>query len=409
MINGEMSMRKRTKYMIEVLLFALSLLTGILGCIQRTGTLYCDTEVSSKVGIRTLCNGASFFGEGYHHSVLSVSIRGFLTLRAILFSWWWDTLCIPYDIYLKFDGVNFYVYDQDGKPIPDVLISACGTDSFFWLEKKTDATGRFYYPRRVNSFELFAATKDGYWVVPQETWLKQAVKSGLPPMLREEFRGHAVTIPTTNSLHSLNVFMKKIPQPLPVADSYHLVVSNVVSGVEYGIDLSKAELCAPFGAGKYADVKLRLIDEESPPRIRSSLNMEYENPDVLHMSVDGCNKWPYFYYAPPLGAFDKVVEPGNMKMPALVKLTGSTSRYAIVKTCRINRFRLHGTPACIYLRYWNLDVLDNGVLVCDYWSRKIDKVVVPVTKDTIREDNERLKKQRDNVNGSVDTNLEPKR
>ena len=60
MINGEMSMRKRTKHMIEVLLFALSLLTGILGCVQRTGTLYCDTEVSSKVGIRTLCNGASF-------------------------------------------------------------------------------------------------------------------------------------------------------------------------------------------------------------------------------------------------------------------------------------------------------------------------------------------------------------
>jgi hypothetical protein len=47
--------------------------------------------------------------------------------------------------------------------------------------------------------------------------------------------------------------------------------------------------------------------------------------------------------------------------------------------------------------------------VCDYWSRKIDKVVVPVTKDTIREDNERLKKQRDNVNRSVDTNLESKR
>ena len=105
----------------------------------------------------------------------------------------------------------------------------------------------------------------------------------------------------------------------------------------------------------------------------------------------------------------KAHDPSFMKMPALVKLTESTSRYAIVKTCWINRSRLHGTPACIYLRYWNLDVPDNGVLVCDYWSRKIDKVVVPVTKDTIREDNERLKKQRDNVNGSVDMNLEPKR
>lgn len=149
--------------------------------------------------------------------------------------------------------MNFYVYDQDGNPIPDVLISACGKDSFYKLEKTTDANGRFYYPRRVNSFELFTATRDGYWCIPQEKWLKQYVNSGLPPMLRAEFRDHAINIPTTNSLHSLNVFMKKIPRTLPVADSYHLVVSNVVPSVEYGIDLSTAELCAPFGAGKYAD------------------------------------------------------------------------------------------------------------------------------------------------------------
>ena len=110
-------MRKRTKYIIGASLFALSLLTGIPGCIQRTGTLYCDTAFSSKVGIRTLCKGASFFGEGDHHSVLSVSLGAFLTLRTVLFSWWWDTLCIPYDIYLRFDGVNFYVYDQDGNPL----------------------------------------------------------------------------------------------------------------------------------------------------------------------------------------------------------------------------------------------------------------------------------------------------
>jgi len=40
-------MRKRTKYMIGVSLFALSLQTGIPGCVQRTGTLYCDTAFSA--------------------------------------------------------------------------------------------------------------------------------------------------------------------------------------------------------------------------------------------------------------------------------------------------------------------------------------------------------------------------
>lgn len=373
-------MRKRTKCITGAWLFALSLLTGIPGCVQRTGTLYCDTAFSSKVGIRTLCKGASFFGEGDHHSVLSVSLGAFLTLRTVLFSWWWDTLCIPYDLYLRSDGVNFYVYDQDGNPIPDVLISACGNDSFYKLEKTTDANGRFYYPRRVNSFELFAATRDGYWGIPQETWLKQTVNSGLPPMLKAEFRGHAINIPTTNSLHSLNVFMKKIPQALPVADSYHLVVSNVVPCVEYGIDLSTAELCAPFGAGKYADVKVRLIDEEPSPRIRSSLNIEYGRSNVLHMSDDGCKEWPYLYYVPSSSAFGKSDESGSKATPALVKLSvqeAGRQRYAIIAHSGMNQYRQPGSPAYFYLRYWSVDVPDNGVLVCDYWSKKVDKVLVP--------------------------------
>lgn len=387
-------MRKRTKYIIGASLFALSLLIGIPGCVQRTGTLYCDTAFSSKVGIRTLCKGASFFGEGDHHSVLSVSLGAFLTLRTVLFSWWWDTLCIPYDLYLRSDGVNFYVYDQDGNPIPDVLISACGKDSFYKLEKTTDANGRFYYPRRVNSFELFAATRDGYWGIPQETWLKQTVNSGLPPMLKTEFRGHAINIPTTNSLRSLNIFMKKIPQPLPVADSYHLVVSNVVPGVEYGIDLSKAELYAPFGAGKSADVKVRLADEGITPGqlIRSSLNMGYGCSNVLHMNGDGGGKWPYLYYVPPSSAFEKCDESGGTKTPVLMKLSeqdAGRQRYAIIAYSGISQYRQQGSPAYIYLRYWIVDTSDNGSLVCDYWSRKVDKVLVPVTEKTIREASER--------------------
>ena len=393
-------MRKRTKCIIGGGLFTLSLLVGLPRCVHRTGTLFCDTRVSS-LGSSILVNGASLWGEGRHRSAFSTTVGSFLTLRLLLFSWWWDILCIPYDIYLKFDGVSFYVYDQDGHPIPDVLIRASGTDSFFALEKKTDANGRFYYPRRVNSFELFVATKDGYWGGPQETCLKQAVNSGLPPMLRAEFRGHVINIPTTNSLHSLNVFMKKIPQTLPVADSYNLVVSNVVPSVEYGIDLSTAELCAPFGAGKYADVKVRLKDEESSPRIRSSLNMEYGRPRVLHMSDDGCKKWPYVYYVPPSSASEND-ESNSMTTPVLMKLSvqdADRQRYAIIAHSGMNQYRQPGSPAYIHLRYWNVDVQDNGVLVCDYWSKKVDKVIVPVAKETIRGARERMEN---------DTNLEPK-
>ena len=384
-------MCKRTKYMVGASLFALSLLTGIPRCVHRTGTLYCDTAFSAKVGIRTLCNGASFFGEGDHHSVLSVSLGSFLTLRAVLFSWWWDTLCIPYDIYLKFEGVNFYVYDQDGNPIPDVLIRANGEDAFFELEKKTDAEGRFYYPRRVESFASLVATRDGYWGGHQGgVWLKQTANSGLPPMLRAEFRGHVIDVPTTNSMYSLNIFMKKMPQALPVADSYNLVVSNVLPGVEYGIDLSKAELCAPFGAGESVDVKVCLTDEEttSASRIRSSLNIEYGCSMVLQMSDDGCGEWPYLYYVPPPIAFDRSGESGDMKTPVLMKLSkqdADRQRYTIIAHGGITQYRQPNSPACLYLRYWNVDVSENGVLVCDYWSRKVDKVLVPITEDSIRE------------------------
>ena len=125
MRNGESSMRKRTKHMIRASLFVLSLLTGIFGCVQRTGTLYCDTRVS-LYGPVILVKGTSMWGSGPKRDAFSTTVGSILTLKALLFSWWWDTLCIPYDIYLRFDGVNFYVYDQDGNPIPDVLISACG-------------------------------------------------------------------------------------------------------------------------------------------------------------------------------------------------------------------------------------------------------------------------------------------
>ena len=392
-------MRKRKKCIICGGLFALSFLVGIPGCVHRTGTLFCDTRVS-LYGPDILVNGTNMWGGGFHRDSFSTAMGSFLTLRLLLFSWWWDTLCIPYDIYLKFDGVNFYVYDQDGNPIPDVLISACGNDSFFEYEGKTDANGRFYYPRRVKSFSSLVTTRDGYWGGHKGgVWLRETVNSGLPPMLRAEFRGHAIDVPTTNSLRSLNIFMKKIPQSLPVADSYHLVVSNVVSGVEYGIDLSKAELYAPFGAGKSADVKVRLVDEEISPGkpIRSSLNMGYGCSNVLHMNGDGGGKWPYLYYVPPLSAFGISDESSDTTTPVLMKLSeqdAGRQRYAIIAYSGISQYRQQGSPAYIYLRYWVVDASNIGSLVCDYWSRKVDKVLVPATEETTRETGARTESSR---------------
>lgn len=389
-------MRKRTKYIIGASLFFLSLLTGIPGCIQRTGTLYCDTRVSLN-GPVVLVKGTSMWGSGPKRDSFSVAVGSFLTLRALLFSWWWDTLCIPYDIYLKFDGIDFYVYDQDGLPIPDVTIKTYGEASLYGIEKKTDAKGHLYYPRCVKGFTSLSAKKEGYCgcTYGGTLWLRQSANADLPQMLKSECRSGVIVIPTTNNMHTLNIYMKKLPQKLPVVDSYSLVVSNAIAGVEYGVDLSAAELCAPFGAGKSADVKVRLSDDEitSHQRIRSSLAIEHGRCDVLFMDGDGCGKWPYLYYVPPPGVFGKGVESGKMKLPALMKLPESTNLYAIVATSGINQFRRQGTPACIYLRYWNVDVADNRVLVCDYWSRKVNKVLVPITEDSILEAKERMSEE----------------
>ena len=386
-------MRKRAKHMIRASLFALPLLTGVLGCVRRTGALYCDTLVSLS-GPVILVRGTSMWGSGVKRDSFSTTVGSILTLKALLFSWWWDTLCIPYDIYLKFDGVDFYVYDQDGLPIPDVTIKTYGEASLYGMEKKTDAKGHLYYPRSVQGFKSLSAKKEGYWGDDYNStvWLSQCANADLPQMLKPEYRNGAVIIPTTNNMHTLNIYMKRAPQTLPVADSYHLVVSNAIAGVEYGVDLSAAELCAPFGTGKSADVKVRLSDDEitSHQRVRSSLAIETGCSDVLFMGGDGCVRWPYLYYVPPSGSFGKGVESGNMKMPALMKLPDSTNRYAIVAGSGINQFRQQGTPACIYLRYWNVDVPDNGVLVCDYWSRKVNKVLVPITEDSIREAKEKM-------------------
>ena len=388
-------MRKQTKCIIGGGFLALSLLVGIPGCVHRTGTLFCDTKFALS-GPVILVKGTSMWGSGPHRDAFSATVGSFLTLKLLLFSWWWDILCIPYDIYLKFDGVNFYVYDQDGKPIPDVLIRTHGEGSFYGIEKKTDAKGHLYYSRRVDGFTSLVATKEGYWegYSNGSRWLSHNINAGLPPMLSAEFRDHVIEVPTTNDMHTLNLFMKKIPQEIPIADSYDLVVSNVVSGVEYGVDLSRAELCPPFGNGRNVDIIISALDKEttSHQRIRSSATVRLGHSNAVNMVVDGCGRWPYLYYVPPPEAFNKVVSSDGAKAPMLIKLDKKSvgkQRYAIVASSGINQYREQGTPSCIYLRYWNVDAANDGVLVCDYWSRKSNKVLIPVTEDTIRAAKER--------------------
>ncbi len=73
-----------------------------------------------------------------------------------------------------------------------------------------------------------------------------------------------------------------------------------------------------------------------------------------------------------------------MTTPVLIKLSGQDAgrqQYAIIARSGINQYRQPGSPACIYLKYWNVDVSDDGVLVCDYLSRKQMKVIVPSTEN----------------------------
>jgi hypothetical protein len=217
-------------------------------------------------------------------------------------------------------------------------------------------------------------------------------------MLNAEFRNHVIEVPTTNDMHTLNLFMKKIPQGMPIVDSYDLVVSNVVSGVEYGVDLSSAELCPPFGNGRTADIIISALDIEttSHQRIRSSATVNPVHSKVVNMVGDGCGRWPFLYYVPPSEAFDKDIASDGAKAPMLIRLDNAPldrQRYTIIASCGIKQYREQGTPLCIYLRYWNVDVSNDGVLVCDYWSRKVAKVLVPVTEETIREDRERMEEE----------------
>lgn len=384
-------MQRRTKCLVGAslfaLLFALLLLVGLLGCVSRTGTFYCESRLSMQ-GPSIIMKGVSMWGADPKRDVLSTMVGSALTIKGLLFSWWWDTLCIPYDIYLRSNGVDFYVYDQDGQPVPDAQIIAYGTDSFYGIKDKTDDRGHFYYPRCVKGFTSVNVTKDGYWGRGQggTFWLSHNRGRGLPQMLKSEFRGRSVCIPTTNDMHTVNFFMKKIPARIPVAQGSELVISNIVAGVEYEIDLSNAELCPPFGPGKRADVHFKVLDNETAEerRVSRSVSVRSNCSKVLPLECDECGNWPYLYYVPPKSAFDTVDGTDVLKIPVVVSMPDSADkrkRYAFIESSWVEQHRKTGDLQCLHFRYWLVEPSEDNVLVCNRSSANRKKLITPTNKE----------------------------
>ena len=324
------------------------------------------------------------WGAGSKRDSFSTLAGSVLTIKGLLFSWWWDTLCIPYDIYLRFNGVDFYVYDQDGQPVPDVQIITYSEDSFYGIKDKTDDRGHFYYPRCVNGFTSVIVTKDGYWGRGQggTFWLRHNQGQGLPQMLKSEFRGRFVCIPTTNDMHTVNFFMKKIPDRIPVAHGCELVISNVEAGVEYEIDLSSAELCPPFGPGKLADVHFKVMDNGTAEdrRVSRSVSVWSNCSKLLPLKCDECVNWPYLYYAPPESAFDTVDGTEALKIPVVLAMSDSADmqkRYAFIVSSWVERCRKTGDLQCLHFGYLLVEPSEDNVLVCNRSSAKRKKVIVP--------------------------------
>ncbi|MBP5320263.1 MAG: hypothetical protein J6334_04685 [Kiritimatiellae bacterium] len=378
-------MFKRARSQIGFVLFVLSLLLGLPLSFPRTGELFTDTR-RSLAGPDILINGLTW-GSSQERDLLSFFIGSAFTLKLVLFSWWWDMLCIPYDFYLlKSDGVNFYVYDQDGNPIPDVEISGFGelSDSFF--SEKTDTHGHACFPRRERGFNWLKADKEGYFAYVHNSsfWLRSDNNNELPPMLRPEYCGRTVSIGTTNNSRTVNLYLKKIPDRLQQVVVHDVVLSNLVSGVEYELDLGNAGLWQRQDNVAMGDIRLLLNEKEdsSVGRGDGCLRVTGGRSSVIVLPEDGydqhSNSWPYIYYAPPDSLFERSRVVDEKMSPLLIRMDDSgRSKYAFV-TWRGMGYSHN--PWRVYLRYWMMTPSDDGVIVCDYWGRKERKTIVPKAK-----------------------------
>ena len=198
-------MKRRAVTRIGVTMVVSALLLGCPVSLKRTGTFYSDTVYSAVVGGKILFGGKG--GYGYFGVPLSVGIGGYLTLRALLFSWWWDTLCIPYDLHLRSIGVDIYVYDQVGKPVEGATVSAYDEMFLFPVSAKSDAAGHVRCPRSTMSFSSIHVTHPLCEDYQGKAWLEHPP---MPPQdIIEYLQQNAVELSSTNDLRTLNVFVRR--------------------------------------------------------------------------------------------------------------------------------------------------------------------------------------------------------
>ena len=150
---------KKWKY-IGLAFLAIYALVAVPGCTTRTGILYAETRFSAGMA-GVMVTGVSMWGSGPKRDALSTTLGIWGVFHTVLFAWWWDTLMLPYDLYLLGDGIGFHVYDQDGRPVPKVRITAYGAESGYHLDEETDEHGHLYLPRRERSFNYVSAEKTG--------------------------------------------------------------------------------------------------------------------------------------------------------------------------------------------------------------------------------------------------------
>ena len=196
-------MKRRTVVGIGMTMAVTSLLLGCSSLrLERTGTFYSDTMFSAIVGRKILVGGYSYYGVP-----LAVGLGGYFTLRALLFSWWWDTLCIPYDLDLRSKGVDIYVYDQFGKPVEGAVVSAYDEMFIFPVSATSDAAGRARCPRSTTGFESICVKHPLCEDYQGKAWLKHPPAT--PQDVLEYLQRNAVELPSTNSLRTLNIFVTR--------------------------------------------------------------------------------------------------------------------------------------------------------------------------------------------------------
>lgn len=296
---------RRSKKILLLVLLAVSVAVGISGCVHRSGELYCDTRFSAQ-GTTVLVKGVRWWDGGPKRDIVSTSIGTFFILRLALFSWWWDTVCLPYDIYLRTDGIDFIVRDEMGRPVPGTLLTGYGEYSQCGLHKKTDSGGRVYFPRREYRMSWLQVTKDGYY---------------------KSCRHEPFAI-GTNKL--VNLMVKRIRNPVRLVHHTMEYKPYPATNEVLKLDLETLDWCPPYGRGKHDDLHLVFDGWRDPKewfnfRGRLSISMPNCVDGFYRLKLDAESDFPYAYEANTNANFEKSFEFRHVCTP---KGIGESRRFA---------------------------------------------------------------------------------